>query len=121
MGIRKIVFRGKRLDNKEWVYVYLADREYINNCLSSIKVSIDTIGEYTGLDDKNGKKIYEGDIVKTLFLDPTLNAPISFHNGAFMVDYYEGRHKIPLQDLHDIVEVIGNIYDNPELLEGGDK
>lgn len=132
--MRTIKFRGKRLDNKEWIHGYLADKGYINDIdtvdLSSIEVSQDTIGEYTGLDDKNGKEIYEGDIVKTPLLDPIFgdvlsdafdNAPISFHNGAFVVAYYEGRHKIYLQDLYDKVEVIGNIYDNPELLEGGDK
>ena len=131
--MRIIKFRGKRLDNKKWVHGYLADKDYINDTntvdLSSIEVSLDTIGQYTGLDDKNGKEIYEGDIVKTLFLDPIFgdvlsnsfdNVPISFHNGAFVVDYYEGRHKIYLQDLYDKIEVVGNIHDNLELLEGGE-
>lgn len=129
--MRTIKFRGKRLDNNEWVYGYLADKSYINDIdtvdLSSIEVSLDTICEYAGLDDKNGKEIYEGDIVKAPLLDPIFgdvisdafdNVAIAFYNGSFVVAYYQGRHKIYLQDLYDKIEVIGNIYDNPELLEG---
>lgn len=130
--MRTIKFRGKRLDNGEWVYGYLADKDYINDIdtvdLSSIEVSMDTIGEYAGLDDKNGKEIYEGDIVKTPLLDPIFHdvisdvfdyAPICFYHGAFVVAYYEGEHKIYLEDLYDKVEVVGNIHNNPELLKGG--
>ena len=64
---REIKFRGKRIDNKKWVYGFLADEDYINDIdsidLSSIEVDIDTVCEFTGLLDKNGKEIYEGDII----------------------------------------------------------
>lgn len=65
--MREIKFRGKRLDNGKWVYGYLADENYINDIntfdLSSIEVDSDTVGQYTGLNDANGKEIYEGDII----------------------------------------------------------
>lgn len=54
-----------------------------------------------------------GDILSDAFD----NAPVAFHNGAFTVDYYQGGHKIYLQDLYDKIEVIGNIHDNKDLLE----
>lgn len=128
--MREIKFRGKRIDTGEWVYGYLADENYINDIntvdLSSVEVEPDTVGQYTGMEDKDGKEIYEGDIVNAPLLDPIFgdiisdafdNAAISFNNGSFVVAYYKGRHKIYLQDLYDIIEIIGNHWDNPELLE----
>lgn len=68
---REIKFRGKRIDNGEWVYGYLADEDYINDIdsidLSSIEVDKDTIGQFTGLFDKSSKEVYEYDYISIVY------------------------------------------------------
>lgn len=90
------------------------------------KVDKETIGQFTGLHDKNGKEIYLGDIVKAPLLDPIFgdiikdafcNAEIKFNKGSFVVSYYGSNHNIYLSDLYYKIEVIGNIFDNKELLK----
>ena len=146
--MREILFRGKRTDNGEWVYGYVGTAFTIDenrkvksrhftalDCLgwgSQILVSDETIGQYTGLTDKNGRKIFEGDIVKTHYANAQKSEYIEqvvFHNGKFCAYFsnqlckqwanlYDGTEHLP-QDKSvymDSVEVIGNIYDNPELI-----
>lgn len=129
--MREILFRGKRVRDGEWVegfYVNVPEhykhemsgKSYIvsiNNGLF-MEVVPETVGEYTGLTDKNGTKIFEGDII-TYFGESCLvkwdneTAKFILENENLVCDFEEvwcNRFKVK-------VEVIGTIYDNPELLE----
>lgn len=134
---RKILFRGKRVDNGEWVegyyaalgdvyhYILSGKLTIIENCptFGHTLVDVNTIGRYTGLTDKNGKKIFEGDIVRH-YNNPS--RPEEFDVGV--INYDEDhcvwcRTSSKSDDLPYIwkscvYEVIGNIHDNPELLGG---
>lgn len=121
--MREILFRGMRLGNGEWVYGYLFriwDEAYIlwgttNGIPGMIKVDPSTVGQYTGLTDKNGEKIFEGDVIT--ISSAFMTGIVEYHDCGFEVrenDVYEC-----LWYDSDELEVIGNIHDNPELLEGG--
>ena len=130
--MREILFRGKRMDNGEWVYGYYVhigpvscQRTYIipeyASALYVNEVYPSTVGQYTGLKDKNGKRIFEGDVAKVLQGKDKDIAYVGFENGAFML--YPKTGNIYERTLWEYwyndwdVEVIGNITDNPELLE----
>lgn len=138
--VREIKFRGKDILSGDWRYGY-AQFNYDKTraqIISPVRIDIsafpgqffhvdkDTVSQFTGLLDKIGKEIYEGDIVKTPLLDPIFcdiikdkfcNAEIRFNKGSFVVSYYRGDHNIYLSDLNDKIRVLGNKFDNPELLE----
>ena len=130
--MRESLFRGKRLDNGEWVYGYYVhigpvscQRTYIipeyASALYVNEVYPSTVGQYTGLNDKHGKRIFEGDIAKVLQGKDKDIAYVGFENGAFML--YPKTGNIYERTLWEYwyndwdVEVVGNITDNPELLE----
>lgn len=124
--MREILFRGKRLDNGEWVEgnLFIPDSpdKPTEICVGTnivricYEVAPETVGQYTGLFDKKGKKIFEGDIV----LIPRYNSgkhktTVYFAGGKFAVDGSNHSFK----DIRPkTLEVVGNIYDNPELMEG---
>ena len=130
--MREILFRGKRTDSGEWVYgnYCLAEKldksgvEYfiieIEAEGSQYYVIPETVGQYTGLTDKNGRRIFEGDILKFTGADGRdVYLNVVFEDGAFLMEE-DGVINSDLMPSYDClgVEVIGNIYDNPELLKG---
>ena len=132
--MREILFRGKRTINGDWVYgdfvrgnerkslrdsIFVYDSE--TQSFNDYEINPSTLGQYTGLTDKNGKRIFEGDIAKVLQGKDKDIAYVGFENGAFML--YPKTGNIYERTLWEYwyndwdVEVIGNITDNPELLE----
>ncbi len=144
--MREILFRGKRVDNSEWAYGYYVhyddikdnkkdDTDYIikkhnGEYFPFEEVISETVGQYTGLTDKNGKKIFEGDIVKGIsysterhgvivWIDKIASfgvkywsreTPTAWNNSSILMQIQNGRKD------EFAAEIIGNIYDNPELL-----
>ena len=162
--MREILFRGKQIDNGEWVYGsfcmdaieqkkgpcgidgFIRLFDFDNNKMQMYEVDRDTIGQFTGICDKNGKKIFEGDILEfpdevweSYYTDcgPEYNSWETKNRGVvgYCEDYgrfdfvqYLCNESSVNADLHENgalqfadfirdLEVIGNIHDNPELLE----
>ena len=132
--MRDIVFRGKRVDNGEWISGDLRHWKngkvgIHNNALNFTLVVIpETVGQYTGLKDKNGRRIFEGDFIRhcreaalVCFGEYAFNIELKTHIGFHLdwdkQNYY--RKDIAFWAKKRAIEVIGNIHDNPELLKEG--
>ena len=129
--MREILFRGKRTDDYEWIEGSLcttipSDEDFYTISYFDFegyyieeKVIPETVGQYTGLTDKNGKKIFEGDILTAHFVSNRYKQQfeVIFEKGIFFFD--NKCVKVPVWDIYSL-KVIGNIHDNPELLKEGD-
>lgn len=126
--MREILFRGQRVGSEEWVEgFYLTSPEFDNQEVAVITtdkprnpyyVSKETIGQYTGLTDKNGTKIFEGDIVNIYYPKVKVeNTVISYIGASFYGDRFDDAWEL---DNYYQLEVIGNIHDNLELLKERD-
>ena len=128
--MREIKFRAKRIDNGEWVYgdyfnTPLTDENSgtlpdagwffltgeARHCIGqngvAFVVDSSTVGQFTGLHDKNGKEIYEGDLLGHKFYSKPV--VVSFKDGCFISE--------DVDILSSSIQIIGNIHDNPELLK----
>ena len=143
--MREILFRGKPLDNGEWVEgASINDRNgalYICPAVSDItygdngkrrrigcwySVDLFSVGQYTGLTDKNGKRIFEGDIIETRYdsLYPdhvTVEVVKWFRNGWAIQEGDCMPDSLTEDGILPYSEIIGNIHDNPEILKGGNE
>ena len=124
MSEREILFRGKRIDNGEWVEGGFipslnGKRFYVGNMFECVEIIPETRCEYTGLTDKNGTKIFERDIVKVSNMGSTYYARIEWDNSSFWVVNHDIQIPNYLGEISKTyLEVVGNIHDNPELLKG---
>lgn len=139
--MREIKFRGKRVGNREWFYGNLCAGVNIHrqshfdviqrllgcSMIETHEVVTKTVGQFTGLYDRNKKEIYEGDILDCSYINPMSKEIVK---RLFVVEFEKGTFKVkcighsPYGDTLLYFEnekgvVIGNIHDNPELL-GGD-
>ena len=128
--MREILFRAKRADNDEWEYGSLLSPDefnenphivyidYLNEYgdIGEISAPVlpETVGQYTGLTDRNGKRIFEGDIIE--FHEEIGKIKYSDCDAAFDIIFDTWNTNFSVTDGRRI-EVIGNIHDNPELLE----
>ena len=134
--MREILFRGKRADTGEWIEGYfgqsidsfiIQDYGLVAGCFEMFKVIPETVSQFTGLCDKNGVRIFENDIVRytDLAFNPNIGrfenmiftsaVTYNLDNGCFSPfepDTFESYIRA------ENVEVIGNRFDNPELLKG---
>lgn len=134
--MRTIKFRGKLLDNGEWVYGDLEIRRIDNRCFihtynddgiyfRQFEVIPKTVGQFTGIKDGKGTEIYKYDIIEVTLRHnketvSTYIAVVDQKEGAFGFKNKQGFCPFYGQ-IHENYRVIGNIHDNPELMEGGEK
>ena len=131
--MREILFRGKITDTKEWIEgvafphdnnkVTMLSQHPMDGSLVGKEIDPETVVQFTGLTDKNGVKVFEGDVVRCVSRLDYANMIVIFEDGEFRMvkcedykTYTTGKGYFSVRCFHK--EVIGNIYDNPELLGG---
>lgn len=146
--MREILYRGKRADNGEWVYGYYyeskisgcfilvpkikvrkKDGVVIGDSFDVFEVIPETVGQFTGLCDKNGKKIFEGDIISAVTLDTGKEQRAVIGFGNFIDENNDDEYigffiefdgikttitQLSMEECKNRIEVIGNKYDNKE-------
>lgn len=137
--MRQIKFRGKDIETGEWIYGHFFQRLGHYPAIVEprprdgkvmyyeIAVEDNTVGQSTGLLDKNGKEIYEGDILEYTKYDWTRILLVEYKFGAFGYTYLDEFHALSGNPNFSFgtfgedadFEIVGNIHDNPELLKGG--
>lgn len=125
--MREILFRGKRVDNGEWVQGYICrygwigkEKDYIipdyASALYTAKIDPETVGQYTGLTDKNGRKIFEGDIVWNSYNEDYGKVEWDNDTARFIITC--SKFTVNFNSVWgEELEIVGNVYDNPELLK----
>lgn len=124
--MREILFRGKSVTDGRWVF---GDLSNYGDCktittvkdfsiIDSCEVIPETVGQYTGLKDLHGTRIFEADIVKVydVYCNETVVGVVEFCDGSFRI--YDKDFTSYDRWMYCRVEVIGNIHDNPELMGG---
>ena len=127
--MREILFRGKRIDNGEWLFgdlrhifhgeyrTHIVDNSNgLNNGVCGLEVASSTVGQFTGLTDRNGVKIFEGDIVRH---EDAVSYIVWNPDNLRFEFAYKGNFRESIRaKLVTVwgIEDLGNIYDNPELL-----
>lgn len=108
--MRDLTFRIKSKDHSKWIHFTIGEKLPDGDVF--------TLGQFTGCHDKRGVAIYEGDIVRKRTRSGMRNCPVYFKNGTFLCGYGGGSstasHPYSLDDSQ--ILVVGNIYDNPELV-----
>ena len=114
--MREILFKGKRIDNEEWLEGDLMHNPYQTIHINGFIVKSETVGQYTGLKDKNGNKIFEGDKIRVCD-NKNGYFKVEFKNqyaGGWVLTHEEGEISLGARKQEDI-EIIGNIHDEEEL------
>lgn len=127
--MREILFRGKRKNNGEWVYgnyvnQYGAHEIYLPNGVDSecgldrYHIIPETVGQFTGLTDKNGRRIFEGDIITTKYRAENVTGVVEYekYTAAFVLNDGAYLYQLGYDAVCNKSRVKGNIYDNPELI-----